>query len=164
MDCQGGGRDHEVMRRTRSGPTRAQRGERGSVLVEFSLVFGLFVLVLYALICFGMILAAKNSITHASAEGARAAIGTLDDPGTPDNEREERAKDKVAESLSWFGSKYQTGDTAADVAVCPHDATKDCITVTITYPYEARPIIPPMPGLGLVTPSSFRSSAVVELS
>lgn len=139
---------------------RAERGERGSVLVEFSLVFALFVLVLYGVICFGMILAAKNSITHAAAEGARSAIGVVDDPLTPADERVEQAKAKVDDSLSWFG-KYEPADTSAVIAPC---GAKDCITVTIEYPYADRPIVPPAPGIGLVTPEKLTSTAIVELT
>lgn len=147
---------------------RTARDERGSVLVEFSFVFALFMLVIYALITFGMILATKNSLTHAAAEGARSAIGTADDPATPAvDERVQRAKAQVADSLKWFGSRYQAGDTNASVARCdpsnPLDLS-DCITVTVTYPYASRPIVPPAPGLGLVTPDSFTSTAVVQLS
>ena len=148
--------------RRRGARSRANGAERGSVLVEFALVFGLFVLVIYALISFGMILAAKNSLTHAAAEGARAAVGVVDDPATATiDERVERAKTKVGESLDWFGSKYQPGDTTATVGPC---GGAECITVKITFPYESRPLVPPTPGLGLVLPSNLTSTAVVELT
>ena len=146
-----------------AGGWRRAGDERGSVLVEFSLVFALFVLVIYALITFGVILSAKNSLTHAAAEGARSAIGVVDDPATPLDERVTRATGKVGDSLSWMGSKYQPGDTSATVAGCANSPA-ECITVTIEYPYDARPIVPPAPGLGLVTPSKLKSTAVVELS
>ena len=91
-----------------SGAGRRTKGaERGSVLVEFSLVFALFVLVIYALISFGVILAAKNSLTHAAAEGARAAVAVVDDEMTPKDERLLRAKEKVDQALDWFGSTYE---------------------------------------------------------
>jgi Flp pilus assembly protein TadG len=140
---------------------RTEREERGSVLVEFSLVFALFVLVIYALISFGVILAAKNSLTHAAAEGARAAVAVVDDPMTADDERILRAREKVDQSLDWFGSKYESGDTTAFIAPC---GTAECITVKIVYPYSTRPIVPPAPGLGLVIPSNLTSTAVVELT
>lgn len=152
--------------------TRLQRkrlgDERGSVLVEFSLVFGLFAFIIYALVTFGMILASKNSLTHAAAEGARAAIGVPDQPAATLNARREaEAKAAVARSLDWFGAKYQPSDTTTVIAKCdpanPVDLS-ECITVTITYPYSARPIVPPMPGLGLATPSTFSATAVVQLS
>lgn len=141
--------------------------ERGSVLIEFALVFGLFIFVLYALICFGMILAAKNSVTHAAAEGARSAVGVIDNTATPlVDERIERAEQKVAENLAWFGSKYQPGDAQASIGACgaPAPPSAQCITVTITYPYDTRPLIPPAPGLGVVTPSKLTATAVVELT
>ncbi len=162
MSCQRDGGTPESSGRALGRSTLGRGDESGSVLVEFSLVFALFVLVLYGLICFGMILAAKNSITHAAAEGARSAVGAVDDPATVDvDERVARAKAKVHESLTWFGSKYEEGDTTATVARC---GAADCITVTVTYPYSARPIVPPAPGLGLVTPSNLSSTAVVELT
>ena len=146
----------------RRGARRCASGtERGSVLVEFAFVFGLFVLVIYALISVGMILAAKNSLTHAAAEGARAAVGVVDNPRTPEDERVLRAEAKVGESLDWFGSKYQPDDTKAKVGPC---GGAECITVKITFPYESRPLVPPTPGLGLVLPSNLTSTAVVELS
>ena len=155
-----------ICRMRSMGGKRSQRDERGSVLVEFSLVFALFVLVIYALISFGMILATKSSLTHAAAEGARAAISVVDDPSTTTvDEREAKALDKVADSLDWLGSKYQPGDATAAIDPCNAavPAGPQCITVTITYPYDTRPIVPPAPGLGLVTPNKLTSTAVVEL-
>ena len=144
------------------------RDERGAALLEFASVFGLFVFVLYALIAFGMMLSVKNSITHAAAEGARAAIGVVDDPTTTSvDERTEAAKTRAYQSLSWLGSKIQLSDiTVAPIAHCASSAspTAMCVTVTITYPYESRPIVPPAPGLGLMTPNHFSATAVVELS
>lgn len=138
------------------------------MLVEFSVVFGLFAFIVFALVTFGMMLAAKNSLTHAAAEGARSAIGVAELPAaTLDARREDEAKAAVARSLDWFGNKYQPGDTSATVARCdpanPADLT-ECITVTITYPYKDRPIVPPMPGVGLMTPDTFKATAVVKLS
>lgn len=147
------------------GAERSVHDERGSVLVEFSFVFALFVLVIYALISFGMILATKQSLTHAATEGARAAISVVDDPSTPlVDERAKRALDQVGTSLNWLGDKYQPSDATATIAPCPSAAASQCITVTITYPYDTRPIVPPAPGLGLVTPKKLTSTAVVELT
>ena len=130
------------------------------------MVFALFVLVLYALICFGMILATKSSLTHAASEGARAAISVVDNPATPADERESKALEKVASGLDWLGSKFQPGDATASVDPCDAAVPSgpQCITVTIVYPYESRPIVPPAPGLGLVTPKKLTSTAVVELT
>lgn len=130
-------------------------------------MFGLFVFVLYALIAFGFMLALKNSVTHAAAEGARSAIGVTDDPNTPADERVEAAKTRALESLDWLGSKIQASDiVVSPIAHCTGagSPTATCVTVKIIYPYKDRPLVPHAPGLGLVTPDTFEATAVVELT
>lgn len=142
---------------------RAKKGEEGVALIEFSLVFALFVFILYALIAFGTALALKQSVTHAAAEGARAAVGVVDDPGTTEDEREEKAKAEVRDSLDWIGDRYSDGDVAADVVSCPSSPASSCIEVEITYPYKDKPIVPSAPGLGVVLPDTMTSTAVVKV-
>jgi Flp pilus assembly protein TadG len=47
------------------------RGSRGQTLVEFSLVFPLFILLLFGLIDLGRLVYASNAISEAAREGAR---------------------------------------------------------------------------------------------
>ena len=142
------------------------KGEEGTALIEFSLVFALFVFILYALIAFGTALALKQSVTHAAAEGARAAVGVADDPGTAEDDREEAAKDEVRDSLDWIGDKYSDGDVTAVVIDCPSapPGTTSCMRVKITYPYKDKPIVPSAPGLGVVLPDTMTSTAVVKVN
>ena len=171
MDPAAGGTDEWPMRYLRN-PLHRRRDEKGAALLEFALVIPLFVLVLYGLIAFGLILSAKNSITHASAEGARAAIGSYNDPAYPTDVARSAAalataKNQVAKSLGWLGSKYQASDSPdPTVAHCVNSTSLSsmCITVKVVYPYATRPLVAPAPGLGLVTPSSFSATAVVELT
>lgn len=143
---------------------RAKKGEEGVALIEFSLVFALFVFILYALIAFGTALALKQSVTHAAAEGARAAVGVVDNPGTTEDERVEKAKAEVKDSLGWIGdARYSDDDVTADVDDCPSSPTNSCITVKITYPYKDKPIVPSSPGLGVVLPDTMTSTAVVKV-
>jgi Flp pilus assembly protein TadG len=140
------------------------KGEEGVALIEFSLVFALFVFILYALIAFGTALGLKQSITHAAAEGARAAVGIVDDPGTPDDERVTAATDDVRDSLDWIGSdKYSDSDVTATVDPCVSTPSANCITVTIAYPYKDKPIVPSAPGLGVVLPDMMTTTAVVKV-
>ena len=131
-------------------------------------MFGLFVYVLYALIAFGFMLSLKNSVTHAAAEGARAAIGVVDNPATTlVDERVEAARSRTLASLDWLGSRIQPSDVVVSpIAHCTNSSspTALCVTVVVTYPYATRPLVPPAPGLGLVTPDNFKASAVVELT
>ena len=134
-----------------------------AALLEFSLVFGLFVFILYGLIAFGMMLALKQSVTSAASDGARVADrGQAPGRGDPGpGLRPRAAKVKVAGALGRLGSKYQEGtDFTATVGPC---GTSQCITVKINYPYGSRPLVPPAPGLGLLTPSNFGSTAVVKV-
>lgn len=122
--------------------------------MEFALVIGLFAFVLYALIAFGMILATKQRVTSASAEAARSAVGST----TPDA-AETTARTRLTDILGAPGSYTATYDTDACPAV---PEGPKCIKVTVTWDYKNHPVVPPAPGLGLVTPDSFGSTAIVQ--
>ncbi|MDQ1375644.1 MAG: hypothetical protein QOJ09_2982 [Actinomycetota bacterium] len=139
------------------------KGEEGAALIEFAFVFVLFVFILYALIAFGTALALKQSVTHAAAEGARAAVGVVDDPSTPLDERETKAKDEVEKSLNWIGDKYSNNDVTAKADPCSSGSPDTCMFVKIAYPYKDKPIVPSAPGLGVVMPDTMTSTAVVKI-
>ncbi|HUR24083.1 MAG TPA: TadE/TadG family type IV pilus assembly protein [Acidimicrobiales bacterium] len=129
-----------------------RRDQSGAAAVEFALVVGLFVFILYGLISFGMILATKQRITNAAAEGARAAVGQTSAAAAVT-----AATNRVLAAGLPAGAYTPTYATAA----C---GSNQCITVTITYNLAGNPVVPPAPGLGLVTPSTISSSAVVQYS
>jgi Flp pilus assembly protein TadG len=138
------------------------RGENGVEMLEFALVIPIFVFVLYGLIAFGIMLSAKQTITNAAAEGARAAVGAAQDPVS----QAQAAKDRVKQAMSSLG-QYSADDPAqfdAQVLPCTASPASKCITVKVTYPYSSKPIVPPAPGLGLVMPSTLSSTAVVQVS
>ena len=152
-----------------------RRDERGAALVEFALVLIPLFFMLYGLIAFGMILALKQSVTNAAAEGARSVVGVPDDSTTPlVDERLEKAKTTVAARLNWIGSKYSPSDLQVawydpGTQTCNYGAASGSppspatVCVKITYPYESRPLIPLAPGLGLVTPATLGSEARVQV-
>jgi Flp pilus assembly protein TadG len=116
-----------------------------------AIAFPIFIFVLYGLITFGVILAQKQQITNAAADGARAAVGATDPVGA--------ATARVQQSLGSPGNytaTYTTGTCSG--------GSGNCITVNIVYDYANHPLVPPAPGLGLVTPNTFHSSAVVQYS
>ncbi len=134
---------------------RPRRDESGAALLEFSLVFLLFAFMLYGLIAFGMILATKQRITSAANDAARAAVGAASD-----TEAKDRARQRVEEALGAPGKYTPSYSTAP----CDAVVGGQCITVDITWDYENHPIVPPAPGLGLVTPDEFGAKAVVRYS
>ena len=135
-----------------------RRSESGAAAVEFALVILPLVFILYGLIAFGMMFALKQSMTNAASDAARSAIGATDPVAT--------AKATVAQRLDWLGGKYNpaTDITVPAPTACPGDPSHQCITVTINYPYDARPLVPHAPGLGLITPDRFQSQATVQIS
>lgn len=142
--------------------------QRGAVLVEFSLVVVLLFALLYALIAYGLMLALKQSVTNAAAEGARAAIGS-------DLQGSYAAS---TDSLDWLGSKCCRSDgsfspqvAGAPLVINPRTAScsaadpggPQCVTVAISYDYAGSPLLPPLPGLGLLFPDTIASTGVIQL-
>jgi Flp pilus assembly protein TadG len=120
--------------------------------VEFALVVGLFIFILYWLIAFGLVLATKQRVTNAAAEGARAAVGSADAAAAVS-----AATARVAAAGLPAGAYTPTYSTA----LCG-TAGNECITVTITYNLNTNPVIPPAPGLGLFIPPTMSSVATVQ--
>ena len=132
-----------------------RRDQSGAAAVEFALVVGLFVFILYGLISFGMILATKQRITNAAAEGARAAVGQ-----TNAADAKNAAVARVLAAGLPAGT-YSIGPGAGEPTVFACGSFQ-CIQVTVTYNLAGNPVVPPAPGLGLVTPNTISSTAVVQ--
>lgn len=154
--------------RIRSG--RRWKDQRGAVLVEFSLVVVLLFVLLYALVAYGLMLALKQSVTNAASEGARAAIGA----------DLQASYDASRDSLEWLGSKCCSSDgsftpqtAGAPLAInparafCSSTATTpgdpECVTVSVSYDYAGSPLLPPLPGWGLVFPDTIHTTGVIQL-
>jgi hypothetical protein len=151
-----------------AGPWKHQRG---AALVEMSLVVVLLFVLLYGLVAYGLMLALKQSVTNAAAEGARAAIG-----GDPQD-----SYAASTDSLEWLGDKCCRSDDGSlspqvagaplvvnpETDFCDAGATQpgdpQCVTVVIAYDYAASPLLPPLPGTGLLFPDTIASTGVVQL-
>jgi Flp pilus assembly protein TadG len=133
------------------------RGEEGVAALEFAIVSMVFLLFLYGILTYGFIFGLDQSMNHAAEEGARSAIST-----TTDAAAITKAHDTAMQRLNWLGSRIQSSDVVAAVAACPNDTTVKCITVTITYPWNTRPVVPK---LALVpAPAQMQAVAVVQLT
>ena len=137
-------------------------------MLEFALVIPIFVFVLYGLIAFGIALNAKQTMTHATAEGARAAVGAVPNAGETLDQAEVRvARDRVTQDLqgSLSGNNQYVNTSQTSVGYCNTtlNTGPKCITVKATYPYSDHPLVPPAPGLGIIMPSTLSSTAVVEV-
>ena len=129
----------------------------GVAALEFAIVATVFLVLLFGILTYGFIFGLDQSMNHAAEEGARAAISK-----TTEADAITHAKNTALDRLSWLGSNIQSSDVAATVADCPNDVAVRCITVTVTYPWDTRPVIPKFPGLP--TPNQMIAAAVVELT
>jgi hypothetical protein len=116
-------------------------------LVEFALVVGVFVLLMYGLVSFGVSLATKQRVTSAAADGARAAVGA------PDIATAKSQAQSLVQSKLGTTGYTATYTPYVDTLGCKLPAL--CLQVTITYD------LLPSPGLGLVVPSTTTATAVV---
>jgi Flp pilus assembly protein TadG len=125
-------------------------------MVEFALVVGVFVMVLYGLIYFGMALATKQRVTNAAAEGARAAVGQ-----TTAAAAQTTAQTRVIALLGTQAGRYTVNPVAAP---CSSSAPTgpQCVTVTITWDWAGHPVVPAAPGLRIFPINTLGSTAVVQ--
>lgn len=151
--------------------------ERGAALVEFVFAFGVMAIFLSGIITFGIVLAAKQTITQAASEGARAAVTepyTEADLAVPEDSLPVKAALAQAErSLGWLD---RTCDADGDAMECeatlfkcptdpgdPDSPLRDCISVTVIFDYKTDPIIPVMPFIDAALPDTISATAVVAL-
>src|SRR4051794_32788901 len=72
----------ERTRRTGRADAAGCREERGAAMVEFAIVLVMLSMLLFGIISFGVALSAKQTVTQAAAEGARAALTPNYSPST----------------------------------------------------------------------------------
>ncbi|MFL9988967.1 TadE/TadG family type IV pilus assembly protein [Paraburkholderia sediminicola] len=135
----------------------------GASAVEFALVFPLFFMIFYAIVTFSMIFVVQQGLTLAAEEGARAALNYQLAPNinTALGKRTAFACQVATGLTTWLETKV---DCSSDWAPCAYDATMACVTVTLTYDYKDRPLVPPMPLLNVTLPSQLTSMATVQLN
>lgn len=161
----------------------------GAVLVEFAIVFVLFVTLLGGLIQYGAIFAVQQSLSHAAAEATRAAVDVVDD-----TEAKTRALDVVEDQLEWLDVAGMTvgpsgtascsdgvdndadGDTDGLDTDClrtlatedaliqpcaspPYPAGTECLVVEITYDWAGYALVPTL--LAVATPDTLSARAVI---
>ncbi len=136
------------------------KAENGVAAVEFAIVAMVFMVILFGILTYGFIFGLDQSMNHAAEEGARSAISA---PTGDTTAAMTKAHTTALQRLGWLGSRIQDSDVVETILdPCPNDSSVKCIQVTITYPWNTRPIIPQFPGLP--TPSQLQAVAIVELT
>jgi Flp pilus assembly protein TadG len=141
-----------------------RRAQRGSMALEFAIVFPLFFLIFYAIVTYSVVLVAKQSLTLAAAEGARAALRYQPGATSSDTALALRATAACAAAtplVSWLAI---TKPCTTTIANCSYDATMKCVSVALNYNYASKPVVPALPLIGLPVPATLSASATVQLN
>lgn len=144
-----------------------KRDDRGAAAVETALCICFVVLPLvFATIAYAYMLSFRQTVTQAAAEGARA--GAVAPSGTADADRSTAAL-KASSGAMATGPGGLTCNVdnlvcTAPVATCADGSGKNCITVTVTYPYRDHSLLPTIPGMGFLLPETITYAAVAEVN
>lgn len=135
------------------------RDQRGATVVEFAICVVLLLTLLFGIVSFGLILSFKQGLTQAAAEGARAgaAVSETDAPAA--------AAAAAADGAGAFDKTCGSGGLTCTyvVAPCASAPLTKCITVEMVYDYKNHPLVPPLPGLGLMVPDTLRATSVAQV-
>ncbi|HDR8929250.1 TPA: pilus assembly protein [Burkholderia vietnamiensis] len=140
----------------RQGRPARYRRQRGATAVEFAIIFPLFFVICYAIICFGMIFVIQQSLTFAASEGARAALNYAPDLAT----RTSKAQSAAQTVVGWLNISEPS--VTVQAPACKYDATLYCLSVTVSY--SPRAWVTTMPFLGTIVTQPLTSTAVVQIS
>ena len=125
------------------------------VLLLFGLIFGI--------ISYAYIMSFRQSMTQAAAEGARA--GAVSAPVASGGNPIAAAQSALDDALSAFNQSCG-GPLTCTITInpCAGNASRQCVTVDISYDYDASPLLPSFPGLGVVMPNDIEAGSVAEIN
>ena len=145
-----------------------ERNERGAAVVETALCLCFLVLPLvFGVIGYAYMLSFRQTVSQSAAEGARAAA--VAPIGTSTSDRQSAAYKAIDASMSTGVGGLKCGEnhltcTVTTVPDCGDGSDRDCVRVTVSYPYRDHSLIPSVPGLGILLPSTLSYSAMAQIS
>jgi Flp pilus assembly protein TadG len=152
---------------------RRANGDRGTSLLEFALVGPVLLLLVFAMINFGLILSFKQDVTRAAAEGARGgAVATPTLVGQTYSAAATVAatsatNDAVKQINKTFKTSgcSQTGMTCTYVvAPCVSQTGYNCVTVTVDYDYHNHPLFGSLPIVKAFLPDNVKATSVARIN
>jgi Flp pilus assembly protein TadG len=152
---------------------RRGRGDDGAALLEFALVGGLLMTLLFGIITFGLILSFKQDVTRAAAEGARG--GAVAIPLTTGQSfstaAQTAATNAVNDAVKSMGGSFsssgcsRTGMTCtASVAPCTSQASYNCVTVTVSFDYQHNNLYGNIPLISAFFPKTVSATSVARIN
>ncbi|WP_322053759.1 TadE/TadG family type IV pilus assembly protein [Paraburkholderia bannensis] len=145
---------------------RNRNCQRGVAAIEFALAFPLFFVVLYGIVMYSMIFLVQHSLTSAAAEGARAALvyQNAANTGAALTSRANAACTRALAVVNWLTQAPQCTQTVNTApAGCTSNTAMDCVQITLSYPWSSKPLVPPLPLMGLMSPTSLVGQATVQI-
>lgn len=142
-----------------SGRRRRLNDESGAVLVEFALVFGLFVLLVFGMVDFGLGINAKTQITNAGREGARLGTVNLDATAVETRVQNAISSLDLAHLVVTVACAEPDGDPCGGTGDLSNAVAGDSVIVTVDYDYQ---LVTPVPGF-LGVGSSLSLQSVTEM-
>lgn len=156
---------HRVSMRT-SMTSRTPEKQRGIAAIEFAFVFPIFFMIFYAIITYGMIFVAQQSITLAAAEGARAALRYAASEGDRDTNARNAATG-ISSAAYWLAPRLTI---TSKLDPCPYNSSANssvrCYRVTVSYlGYRNNPLVPLILGplMGVAVPDQLASTAIIQI-
>lgn len=148
--------------------------QQGAYALEFALTFFLFFLLLYAVLTYGLIFVAQQTLNRAAETGARSMLNWQADL----KGRAKFARLQVVDSSEWL-EKFGGADTI-QIAICseaglliPTASPLPCaspgpdqIRVVVLYPYAQAPLVPllgPTAASQWLVPTNLSAEASINL-
>lgn len=168
--------------------------QQGAAAIEFAIIFPIFFLIFYAIVTYGLIFAAQQTLTLAAAEGARASVRYPALPSGSNKAAQLQARLNAAcatanVSTDWlkkmgaglgavscstgvssaagvYATSGQCGTGSASFTASTDASLVNCMTMQVNYNYAAAPLIPKLLGplLSLPTPDLLQGKAVAQIS
>jgi Flp pilus assembly protein TadG len=145
--------------------SRHLKRQRGVAAIEFALAFPLFFAILYGIVMYSMIFLVQHSLTAAAAEGARAALVYQNAANTTValTNRANAACTRALAVVNWLTQPQCTQTVSTAPAGCSSNTAMDCVQVTVSYAWSSKPLVPPLPLMGLISPTSLVGQATVQI-
>jgi Flp pilus assembly protein TadG len=153
-----------------------RRTDAGSAAIEFALMAPLLLVLVVGIVAYGYMLSFRQALSQGATEGARAAaVSAFPTP----SQKVTDAVSGVNDALGSYGVRCEmlvgattgtlrrhdvtVGSCAVTPATCSNNSLASCMSVQVTYDYEHHPLVPEVPGVGLVLPNSLTYTAVAQV-